>query len=184
MADFTFDHVDVKEALTSALKDQLPKMGYPTVKVIKADPTTASEIPCIGINRVDDSESETSIANGEGNYYDADTQTYYEVYGTYFSESMELRIWHTNADERDKLYKAMKAILLAQRQSLVQQGLLNITLRGGKDEQEVSGEQAPIAIYWSTITMSFLNPLDVYFTKVAQPISAVPVNGVLQGGSQ
>lgn len=183
MADFTFEYVDVKQALVDALKDQLPKMGYPTVKVIKSDPATASEIPCIGINRVDDSEDQQSIANAEGNYYDKDTQTYYETFGSYFSESMELRIWHTNADERDNLYAAMKAILLAQRLPLVQQGLLNISLRGGRDEQEVSGDQAPIAIYWSTITMSFLNPLDVTFTQTASAITAVPVTSNLQGGS-
>lgn len=182
MADFTFDHVDVKQALSVALKDQLPKMGYPTVKVIKADPTTPSEIPCIGINRVDDGESEQTIANAAGNYFDAAGGTYYDTYGTYFQESMELRIWHTNADERDKLYMAMKSILLAQRLPLVQQGLLNITLRGGRDEQEVSGEHAPIAIYWSTITMSFLNPLDVTFAQAAQPISAAPTTSTITRG--
>ncbi len=183
MADFTFEHVDVKQELVDELKARLPGFGFGNVKVIKADPQSASELPCIGINRVDDNETEQSIADAVDVRYDKDTQTYYQVFGTYFSESVEVRVWHTNADERDKLYRHVKAVLLALRLPLVEKGLLNISLRTGRDEQDSSMAQAPMVLYWSTITMSYLNPLNVTFEEIVQPISAITPN-MTTGGSQ
>lgn len=179
---YTFDHVDTKSELVTRLRDELPKFGFGSVKVLKSDPAAPSEIPCIGINRLDDSETSQSIADVAGSYYDEETKTYYKTFGTYFQESLEIRIWHTNADERDRLYRHLKAILLAIRLSLVEKGLQNLTLRTGRDEQEVTGQNAPFAIYWSTINLSALNPLDVTFEEVIEPISAVVVTGSLTTG--
>lgn len=172
---FTFEHVDVKSELVEALKGALPKFNFERVKVLKADPQGAAELPCVGINRVDDSESEQSISDHADTRYDKDTQTYYTVFGTYFSESVEVRVWHTNADERDRLYRHVKAVLFAERTNLVEKGLLNISLRSGRDEQDSSMQQAPMVLYWATITMSYLNPLDVTFQEVVPAITAVPV---------
>lgn len=176
MTEFSFEHVDIKEELMNAFKEDLPKFGFGSVRVIKADPQTATEIPCIGINRVDDNESSQSIADMAGTHYDTETEKYYKTFGTYFQESVEVRVWHTNADERDKLYRHVKAILLANRLPMVEKGLLNITLRGGRDEQDSSMQQAPMVLYWSTLTMSYLNPLDVTFEEVVAPISAITSN--------
>jgi len=183
MATFSFEHVDIKSELLEAFKVELPKFGFAKVKVIKADPQSASELPCIGINRVDDSESSQSMGDFAGSQYDTTTNKNYTVRGTYFQESVEVRVWHTNADERDKLYRHVKAILLANRLPLVEKGLLNITLRGGRDEQDSSMQQAPMVLYWSTITMSYLNPLDVTFEEVVAPISAI-ISNVTTGGNQ
>ena len=172
MAAFTFEHVDVKEEILQVMKKQLPGFGFPNVKVLKSDPQSSSEIPCIGINRVDDSESEQSISDAVTTHYDQATQTYYQVFGTYFSESVEVRVWHTNADERDKVYRHVKAMLVALRLPLVEKGLLNISLRTGRDEQDSSMSQAPMVLYWSAITMSYLNPMDVTFTEVVPAITA------------
>lgn len=183
MADFTFEHVDVKQELLDALKEKLPGFGFGNVKVLKSDPQSSSELPCIGINRVDDNETESSIADAVDVRYDKDTETYYQVFGTYFSESVEVRVWHTNADERDKLYRHVKAILVALRLPLVEKGLLNITLRTGRDEQDSSMAQAPTVLYWSAITMSYLNPLDVTFAEVVPAITAVPVTSNMDNGT-
>jgi hypothetical protein len=171
--NFTFKHVDVKAVLVENLEVELPKFGFSKVKVVKADPQSAVDIPCIGINRADDSESDQSIADASGTHFDAETKTHYRFYGTFFQESIEIRAWHTNADERDKLYQHMKAILFAMRPQLVEMGLLNLTLRGGRDEQDSSMAQAPMVLYWAPITMNFLNPMDVTFEEVAEPITAI-----------
>lgn len=173
MAEFTFEHVDVKEEVLQAFKAKLPGFGFGNVKVLKSDPQSSSELPCIGINRVDDNETEQTISDAVDIRYDQDTQTYYQVFGTYFSESVEMRVWHTNADERDKLYRHVKAILVALRLPLVEKGLLNISLRTGRDEQDSSMAQAPMVLYWSAITMSYLNPLDVTFSEVVPAITAI-----------
>jgi hypothetical protein len=179
---FTFETVDVKDVVVKSLKVQLPNFGYSgsnAVKVLKADPQSPSELPCIGVNRVDDSESAQSIADGEGTMYNPDTKELDTFYGTFFSEAVEIRIWHTNADERDRLYQVVKAILFASRTELVGKGLLNLTLRGGRDEQDSTMSQAPMVLYWSTITMSYLNPLDVHFMSLVEPIAGIIEEGKL-----
>ena len=155
---FTFKTVDVKEELVIALRNGLSDFGYTgasTVKVLTADPQTPTELPCIGINRTDDSESNQSIADGEGTVYNPGTHELTTFFGTFFSESMEIRVWHTNADARDKLYLDTRAILFAMRKDLASKGLLNLTLRSGRDEQDSTMAQVPMVLYWSTITMSY-----------------------------
>ena len=169
----SFETVDVKQEIHNQLTTELQKFGFGKVKVIKADPQSATEMPCIGINRVDDSESMDTIADHVENRYDKETNTYYQVYGTYFQESLEIRVWHTNADERDRLYRHVKAILFAIRLPLVEKGLLNIKLRSGKDEQDSSMAQAPMVLYWAPITMSYLNPMNVTFTELVEPITSI-----------
>lgn len=172
---FTFETVDVKTEIHNHLKTELPKFGFDKVKVIKADPQGASELPCIGINRTDDSENGSSIADVVDVRYNADTKKYYEVFGSYFQESVEVRVWHTNADERDRLYRHVKAILFASRKDLSEKGLINLTLRSGRDEQDSSMQQAPVVLYWAPITMSYQNPLNVEFNEIIEPITAIPV---------
>lgn len=175
---FTFETVDVKDEIVKRLKLELPSFGYTgklTVKVLKADPQSPAELPCIGVNRTDDSESEQSITDSEGTAYNQDTQQLETFYGTFFSEALEIRVWHTNADERDKLYQVVRATLFAVRKDLVEKGLLNITLRGGRDEQDSTMAQAPMILYWSTITMTYLNPLDVSFMDTVEPIAGIEI---------
>jgi len=179
---FTFETVDVKQELVDRLKTGFSDLGYTgknVVKVLKADPQSPSEIPCIGINRADDSESSQSIADGQGTLYDPITKLNTTFYGTFFAEAQEIRIWHTNSDEREKLYLVTKALLFAMRNDLAEKGLINFNLRSGKDEQDSTMAQAPMVLYWASITMSYLNPLDVTFTEVVEPISEVTVNEIL-----
>lgn len=179
MMNFTYETVDVKQELVNRLKQELPNFGYVgnlTIKVLKADPQSHTEFPCIGINRIDDSESNQSIADSQGTVFNPDTNELQTITGTFFSESMEIRVWHTNADERDKLYQTVKAILFAIRPDLIQKGLLSITLRSGRDEQDSTMQQAPVVIYWTTITMSYLNPLDVAVLNQSYAITATEVN--------
>jgi len=180
---FVFQTVDVKQELVTRLKAGLLALGYTgknIINVLKADPQSPAEIPCIGINRADDSESSQSIADGQGSLYDPATMVNTTFYGTFFAEAQEIRIWHTNADEREKLYLAVKAMLFGMRFDLAQMGLINFNLRSGRDEQDTTMMQAPMVLYWASITMSYLNPLDVQFTGIVEPISDVPDNGILK----
>ena len=174
--------MDVKQELVDRLKVALVAKGYTgknAVKVLKADPQTPSEIPCIGINRIDDSEGSQSLSDSQGSSYNPDTKVNTTFYGTFFSEAQDIRIWHTNADEREKLYLIAKASLFAMRSDLAQKGLLNFNLRSGRDEQDSTMAQAPMVLYFASITMTYLNPLDVAFTEVVEPISSVDSTGIL-----
>lgn len=171
---YTYEYVNVKSELVNALKVELPKFGFSKVKVIPSDPQSQAEIPCVGINRVDDSETEQTIGEISGGVeYDETTKRASSYRGTFFSEGVEIRVWHTNADERDKLYHAVKGSLFAIRPDLVEKGLLNISLRGGMDEQDSSMQNAPQVLYWSTITMTYLNPLDVEYVEVVDMIESI-----------
>jgi len=179
---FTFATVDVKQELVDGLKAGLVGLGYTgknTINVLKADPQKPTELPCVGINRADDSESSQSISDGQGTSYDPITKVNTTFYGTFFAEAQEIRIWHTNADEREKLYLATKAILFSMRNYLAEKGLINFNLRSGRDEQDSTMAQAPMVMYWASITMSYLNPLDVSFTEVVEPITSVDDQGTL-----
>jgi hypothetical protein len=73
----------------------------------------------------------------------------------------------------------VKAILFAFRIPLVEKGLLNVSLRGGRDEQDTTMQHAPTPIYWSTITMTYLNPLNVEIVEIVEPISGFTGAGTL-----
>ncbi len=170
--NFTFAHVDVKEELVKTFLQILPKHNFPDIKVIKSDPQTPAEIPCIGINRASDDESNQFLTDTvEAPSYDTVTQEYTVKKGTYFQESIELRVWHTNADMRDKLYPVVKATILAMRETLTSKGLRNINIRGGRDEQDTSMQSAALPLYWASVTISFLNPLEVSIVSIAPPIT-------------
>ena len=171
--EMSFQSVDVKDEIHKLLKKELPKFGFDRVKVVKADPHTHTEIPCVAINRLDDSEGTDTIGDHVDTHYDPATQKHYQVYGSYFNEAIEVRVWHENADERDKLYQHVKAILYSARHHLTELGLINTKLRSGKDEQDSSMAQAPMVFYWAPITMSYMNPLNVTFTEIVQPITAI-----------
>lgn len=177
--NFTSATVDVKTELVNLLKEELPKKGYPQVRVMRSDPANPSEVPCVGINRVTDDESSQTIADEHGVRYDPVTKQYVTLQGTFFQEAVEVRIWHINADERDALYQAVKAILFAYRVLLVEKGLLNVALRGGRDEQDSTMQHAPMPIYWSTISMDYLNPLNVEIVEIIEPISGFTEDGKL-----
>lgn len=168
-----YTYADVKDILVTLLKKELPKYNFSDVKVIKADPQSPAEIPCIGINRIDDNESDGSISDSRQTLYDPATEELKTFYGTFFQEAMEVRIWHTNADMREKLYLHTKVILFAARTELVEKGILNVLLRSGRDEQDTTQAQAPMAIYWSSITLSYLNPMDVELESSVAPITSI-----------
>lgn len=178
--NFTYETVDVKRALAAQLKEGLAAKGYQTMRVITADPATPAEVPCICVNRLSDDESNQSMGDYSGDGYDPLTKTSHVFRGTFFTEAVEVRVWHTNSDERDAIYQMVKGIMIAYRMELASKGVLDISLRGGKDEQDATMENAPFAIYWGTITMSCLNPFDVDITEIVQPISDVDDLGILK----
>ena len=137
------------------------------IRVLKSDPRDQLEIPCIGVNRAGDDEQNSVLGDDSGTVYDPETDTFVKFKGTFFNETIEVRLWHTNADERDRLYILLKAVLFDMRDGLGMKGLRNITIRGGRDEQE--NNITPQPLYFATITMNFLNPLDVQVT-VVQPV--------------
>jgi len=154
-----YTYINVKDKMVKVLREALEKEGYQDVRVLKADPRETVEIPCIGINRAGDDERNQVLGDSFGTFKDEDTGEWHRFKGTYFNETMEIRIWHKNPDDRDKLYILVKAVLFNLRDSLGEDGLRNIALSGGRDEQE--NNYPPHPLYWSAINMTYLNPLEV-----------------------
>lgn len=154
-----FTYINVKDIIVKRLREALETEGYADVRVLKADPRENVEIPCIGVNRAGDDERNQVIGDSFGTFKDEETGEWHKYKGTYFNETMEIRIWHKNPDDRDQLYILMKAVLFNIRDELGEKGLRNITLSGGRDEQE--NNYPPHPLYWSAINMQYLNPLEV-----------------------
>ncbi|WP_308722499.1 hypothetical protein [Paenibacillus polysaccharolyticus] len=171
-----FNSVDVKEELLQFLKKGF-KENAVRMNVFKSDPQTETELPCVGINRVSDSEAAHILGDFGGDDFDRDALQYSEIHSTHFQESMEVRIWHTNADERERAYRVMKALLMLFRPVAVSKGLLSFGMEAGKDESDFTGQVAPFPVYWASIIISYLNPLDVQVTERVEAISGFTVRG-------
>lgn len=165
-----FEYVDVKSELVRFLRLELQDNGVEGVKVLKSDPREQTEIPCICINRVGDDEANQVL----GDDFGEDTEEE-DFSGTHFQESMEIRLWHQNPDERDKLYILIKALLLNFRSELSEKGLFNISIRGGRDEQD--NTYPPHPLYWATLTLNYINPMSIEHRY--RTITAIDTNEVL-----
>ena len=150
-----YNYVDVKTELVEELRNHVNSK----IRVLKSDPREPSEIPCIGINRAGDDEQNQVLGDDFGIVFDEALNKHVSYKGTFFNETMEIRVWHSNADERDKLYILVKAVLVNIRDFLVEMGLRNLKLSGGRDEQE--NNFPPHPLYWSTINMNYLNPMEI-----------------------
>jgi hypothetical protein len=149
-----YQYIDVKDTLVHLIEQALIKENIKNIKVQKSDPREAADIPCICINRAGDNETDRVIGDDFGEDYD-DTISTDRIYeGTSFEEAMEVRVWHTNASERDRLYIFIKVLLFSLRKVLTGLGLRNITLKGGHDEQD--NTFPPVPMYWGAITINYV----------------------------
>lgn len=176
---YTYDYVDVKDVIAQAITAELlqSNFGNGKIRVFKSDPLDEMSIPAIGINLInlDEDSSGLGLTTQPPDY--APTTGLYTIYqGAYMRESVEVRIFHKNADERDKLRIFALAVLFAVRNSLLQMGLMNITLSGGRDEQDNTLLQSS-ALFMHSITMAYMNPLDVQIGTANVPeITSLDVN--------
>jgi len=174
---YNYLYVDVKEELYQALFAEGRSSNKPQVRIFKSDPVDPAHIPCIGINRTNLNEDGNS--NGIGRVartptYNPTTKEYTTYSGAYMQESVEVRVFHTNPDERDKLGIFALAALYAVRSHLEQMGLANMTISGGRDEQDnnLLGDRV---LYMHTLSMHYLNPLDVTVTTIVEDIASIDV---------
>lgn len=172
----TYTYVDTKELIVTQLKVALLNQGtdalYENIRVMKSDPKDMAEMPCIGVNLVNGDEDGQGISDTIAEtVYDQTTGLTTEYKGTYFKETIEVRVWHPNPAERDKLRIFVKQVLFGMRRDvLVPAGLLNISQRGGRDEQD--NNYAPKVIYWHAENLDYWNPLEAYATSSGTAITA------------
>ena len=132
--------VNMKEAIQDALKQ-----GYASylalgvldvkIKVTKADPEGAAELPAVALNRVADQEVNQVLGDLFGYQRDQDIDSHIKKFGTDFRETIEIKIWTVNSDQRDILYALTKAILFDYRHYMaLKYGLVNQSIVGGRDE--------------------------------------------------
>lgn len=174
---YNYLYVDVKDELYQALFAEAKSSNKPQIRIFKSDPVDAASIPCLGINKTNLNEDGNS--NGLGRVartptYNKTTKEYTTYSGAYMQESVEVRVFHTNPDERDKLGIFALAVMYAVRSYLEQRGLANITISGGRDEQDnnLLGDRV---LYMHTLSMHYINPLDVMVTSVVEDIESIDV---------
>lgn len=164
----------VQDAVRLGLKDyrRLEVIDY-KIKVMKSDPLGPADIPAISINRVSDTEVNQALGDVFGEVRDAERDMTVKKFGTDFKETIELRIWTSNSDQRDLLYSLVKAILFNYRHYLaLKYGLVNQQIIGGRDEANHI-QYEPHAMYWGVIMFQAENAIQRnIFYKTVTEISA------------
>jgi hypothetical protein len=171
-----------KSAIIALLKLGLDHYyGLNMLKIIGSDPTLEGNIPCVAVNIASKNLQGEAIGQSEDAQYDDDpaSPTYQKwliTRSTFFDEALEIRVWHTNADERDKLAPLVEGILYASLNYLAELGYTNIRLGSGRDEQ-AQGNGFPMPLYWYTLVINFWNPLTVKTVSTDSTIEAFGVTG-------
>ena len=129
------------------------------VKVLKADPEGPSQIPSITIARTSDTEVNQALGDVFGEDNDSEVDMVVKKFGTDFRETLELRIWTANSDQRDLLYSLVKAILFNYRHFLaLKYGLVNQQIIGGRDEANHIQYESHF-MYWGVIIFQAENAI-------------------------
>ena len=156
--------VDMKTAVQDAIRLGLKEyvnsevMDW-KVKVLKADPQGPSQIPSITISRTSDTEVNQSLGDLFGEDHDSEVDMVVKKFGTDFRETLELRIWTANSDQRDLLYSLVKAILFNYRHFLaLKYGLVNQQIIGGRDEANHIQYESHF-MYWGVIIFQAENAI-------------------------
>lgn len=175
-----YTYVDVKQEIIDYLKPLLSGQNLNNYRILRADPRDAKELPCIAINLVNSDEQNQGIGDSVQQIYDEEENEFRTFRGTFFNETLEIRVWHTNADERDRTRNVLQALLVGLRKKLTEKGIVNITIRAGRDEQE--NTLPPYPIYWSVMLLNYLNPLDVMSEIDEEDVTIIDeIRTVLEG---
>jgi hypothetical protein len=157
------------------------------VKVIKSDPTGPADLPSICINRTSDREINQSLGDSFGQDRDPDNQRVLQYWGTNFKETLEIRIWTQNSDQRDLLYAITKAILFEYRPYLaLKYGVVNQNITGGRDEAS-HVQQKGQTLYWGVIMFEAENSIQrTEYVDMVTDVSTelYSVNSASNGGAQ
>lgn len=168
-----------KRLIVSLLRDGMTAHGYgeDKIRVVGSDPLTESMIPCVGVNRTNDSLQGDAVGQSEVSWFDEEISKWIVQQSVYYEESLEIRVHHKNADERDRIGHLVKGILTASIPYLSSlnggPGFTNIKVGNGRDEQENNTPFGPL--FWATISLYFWNPLEVNTTTDDPTIEQIDV---------
>jgi hypothetical protein len=172
----TVPFVDMKTAIQEVIKLGLrdyKKLGVIDwdVRVVKADPQGPAELPAIAISRTSDSETNQAIGDIFGYSGDPVSASLTRKHGTDFRETIELRIWTTNSDQRDLLYSMVKRILFDFRHFLtLKYGLVNQAIIGGRDEANHLQYESHFC-YWGVVMFQAENAMQR--NSLVSPLSRI-----------
>jgi len=139
------------------------------IPVLRSDPVTHKTIPAIGINKIQDNESDQFLGDQVAEFKDEFDKAHRQ-YGSMWEETLEIRVWSHNSDERDYIGHVIKYILFEARTIMAQLGVVNQRIGGGQDESDPVSYQ-PEVMFWT----SFI------FTGTTNLYSATPAVDLIKG---
>lgn len=186
MAIMPYNYLDVKGLVVERLKTILADAGYTEkaeIRVLKSDPHDPADIPCVGVNLANADEDGNTLSDESGAEFDPTLFNgaggYKHFRGAFFRETLEIRLWHKNADERDKIRVLLMAQLFGLKKELTSLGLRTIKISGGRDEQD-NAQLQPHPIYFAPFTLNYLNPVEVW--EEYEVIGDITVNATYNDG--
>lgn len=147
------------------------------------DPMDFADFPCVGINLLSDTEYVQSIGDVLGDVTD-DEGTLHAGASTLCQQNVEVKLWSSNGDERDRLGRLLKLALFTGRGTEINPGLfLTIDglwlprITGGIDEGiSVTAEQYPAhTVYTRTYYVTAVTELTLQ--EAAPVLEDVVVQG-------
>ena len=181
MNNTSFSFLDLKGAFINLLELGFAELKKDTdhysISVFRRDPIFVAgtqgmqnEIPCVCVNRIDDSESDQFI----GETVDS-SEVGVEQHGRFFKETFELRVWSFSAQERDDIYSKLKYIILAGKKQFIEdEGGYIVRMESGVDEADhnfLPGKP----MFWGTMHVSATNGYLLNDTTPYESVSEVDV---------
>lgn len=168
----------------TALKDSGQfNLGQYKVSIIMRDPmvnTTdmGKEVPCIAINRTDDSFTSRAIGDIGGEQVimreGVAEGTGKVQYSIPFTEVFEIRVWALTPEMRNDIYIALKKIVASMVFDFEKAGLSMVRFDGGKDEAD-HNYLPGIPVFWATFNLSMWNSLEFEIAEDVDIISKIDV---------
>lgn len=151
----------------------------------KNDPMDWADFPFIGVNLLSDSESFSHIGDSIADELVGIEGDVYAGCSALFQQHVEIKLWCRNGDERDRLGKLLKLVLMAGRGTDVNPGLYLTTdgivlpkITGGIDEGiSITGEQYPAhTVYTRTYFVTAVTEVTLQ-ENASSALNAVSVSG-------
>jgi hypothetical protein len=151
---------DLKTVLVPLIREQYA-LRKRQVIVRTADPRQASDMPCVAVNRIYDSEDNQGFGNIYDNEVDPQSQGNVQVLSGLFTQNVETRIWTEDADQRDDMFVELKEILILAKAPLAALGFGAMRVFAGRDENDFR-TYSPLFLYWGVLQFTALSPLDAF----------------------
>lgn len=185
---YTIVHPDLKDLTFTIVTDGFAEREEAKkLTVSNADPEDWGELPMVAINLVSDTQTNSHIGSSLDDELIEEEDQVYAGMGAIFSQVVEVTLWTTNKEQRDRLGKALKEVLFVFGLGtsinpglfVTTPGVAEVRITGGQDQGivDTSQQYAPHALFLRTYYVNAITELTAQ-EPAGQPIDESVVSAV------